>query len=87
MTRDGIRLTVLWVVLTVIGEIAVLAWSLLPEGFAREADVVDEAWLLLLVLAVPVFAFVVAILGFSAVRFRTKDGPVATGPTEDGPPL
>ena len=82
MTDDGVRLTLLWVILTAIGEFIVLGWSMLPEGFSVEADVVDEAYLILLVLAVPVFAFVVAMLIFSAIRFRTKDGP-----DEDGPPL
>jgi cytochrome c oxidase subunit 2 len=80
--RDGLRATVLWVVLTVIGEIAVLTWSMLPKRFSEEADAIDEAYVLLMALGVPVFAFVITILLYSAFRFRVKEGPA-----EDGPPL
>lgn len=80
MSRDGLRLFVLWVILTVGGEIAVVSWSMLPAGFAIEADVVDDAYLLLMVLGVPVFAFVVAALIYFPIRFRSRKKP-----SEDGP--
>ncbi len=77
-----LRVVGLWAVLTVLGELAVFKWSMLPEGYAREADVVDDAYLLLLALGVPVFTFMVAMLFYSAFRFRARGQP-----TEDGPPI
>ena len=82
MRRPWLSIAVLSVILTALGEFAVWTWSMLPTGYSREAEIVDDAYVLLLALAVPVFAFVIAMLVYSAVRFRTK-GP----PTEDGPPM
>lgn len=82
MNRDWLRVAGIWAVLTVLGELAVFTWSMLPEGYAHEADVVDDAYLLLLALAVPVFTFTITMLFYSAFRFRVKEQP-----TEDGPPM
>lgn len=82
MRRDWLRVAGLWAGLTVLGEVAVFTWSMLPEGYAREADVVDDAYLLLLALGMPVFTFVVTMLFYSAFRFRAREQP-----TEDGPPM
>lgn len=79
--RDWAWVTIIWLVLTALLEFAAVAWSMLPEGFSEESDVVDSAWLVLMVLAVPVFAFMVVMVGYSLVRFR------ASGPDKDGPPL
>lgn len=81
MRRDGVRATVLWAVLTIAGVAAVLSFSMLPARLSEEADAVDGAYVLLMVLAVPVMMLVVTVLVYSAVRFRSR------GPTEDGPPL
>jgi len=80
--RDWIVVTVLWSVLTVIGELAIFTWSMVPEGYAREAEVVNDAFLLLLAFSVPVAAFVMTMVGYSVVMFRSKGEP-----TEDGPPM
>jgi cytochrome c oxidase subunit 2 len=76
-----INVSVLWLVLTVLGWVLVSNWNIYPAQYAREAHIVDEALELLTVLAVPVFAFVVSILIYSAFRFRT------TGNEGDGPPI
>lgn len=81
MNRDGARAIALWVVLTVIGIVVVLAFSMLPERLSEEAEAVDDAYVLLMVLAMPVLMLVVAVLSYSAWRFRSS------GPDEDGPPL
>lgn len=81
MKRDGVWATILWAVLTVVGIGAVLAFSMLPARLSEEADAVDGAYVLLMVLAMPVLMFVVTMLIYSAVRFRSS------GPDEDGPPL
>ncbi len=80
MTRDGIRATVLWAILTAIGIAVVLSFSMLPPRLSEQADAIDEAYVLLMVLAMPVLMLVVTVLIYSALRFRSK------GADEDGPP-
>lgn len=81
MNRDGVRATLLWAVLSVIGIIVVLSFSMLPPRLSEEADAVDNAYVLLMVLAIPVLMLVVTVLIYSGLRFRSK------GPDEDGPHL
>ncbi len=82
MRRDWLIVVVIWAALTAIMEYVIFTWSMLPEGYAREAEIVNEAYVLLLAMGAPVFGFMLAMLGYSAVRFR------GTGdPTEDGPPM
>ena len=82
MKRAVVWVAALWVVLVVIGEILVFAPTFLPEQFAEEAKVVDDAYILLAVLAVPVFAFVLAIVIYAFVGFRDRGDEY-----EDGPPI
>ncbi len=82
MRRDWQIVVAIWVVLTAVLEFAVFNWSMLPEGYAREAEIVNEAYVLLLALAAPVFAFMLAMMGYSVIRFRGNGDP-----TEDGPPM
>ena len=83
-SRHLIGAGLLWVVLTAIGEVILFAWEFLPEQYAREARVVDDAFILLAVLGIPVFTFVVAVLVYSALRFRTTDDTLADGPPIKG---
>jgi cytochrome c oxidase subunit 2 len=73
---------VLGITLAVVGEVLVLTSNLFPPAAAQEAHVVDDAFRTLLVLAVPVFALVVAALAYSILRFRRRGDP-----TQDGPPI
>ena len=79
MKRDERNLVVLWVVLSVIGWVIVAAANIFPAAYSEEAHVVDNAFILLTALGVPVFAFVIAVLGYSLFRFRSP------GAQEDGP--
>ncbi len=74
--------SLLWIALTVAGEALVVQWDLFPLAAAEEAAVVDDAFRVLMVLAVPVFAFALAFLVYSVLRFR-RVGESA----EDGPPI
>lgn len=82
MKREGVIAGALWAVLTLVGE--ALAWNapILPARYSETADASDKAFLILVRLAIPVFAFVVAVLVVSVVRFRSRGTP-----TEDGPPV
>jgi cytochrome c oxidase subunit 2 len=86
--RDLLRAAVLWAVLTVIGEIVVWGWirSIMPERYAETATIVDDAFLYLTALAVPVFAFVISAVAVSMIWHRA-DGPPADDGSSDGPPL
>ena len=82
MRREWLVVAALWAALTAAGEYAVATWSMLPDGYSRESEVVNEAYVLLLALAVPVFTFVVAMLSYSIIAFRSSGQP-----SDDGPPL
>jgi cytochrome c oxidase subunit 2 len=64
------------------GEAIVLSFDLFPAPIAHEAKVADEAFELLVILAIPVFTFVVSVLAYAVLRFRRR-GDAA----EDGPPV
>ena len=42
MKRDGVRATLLWAVLTVLGIVVVLSFSMLPAQLSEEADAIDS---------------------------------------------
>ncbi len=68
--------------LTALGEAVAIGLDPFPTGAVNEAQAVDGAFRILTILAVPVFAFVLSFLIYSAVRFRR-----ATPDQVDGPPL
>ncbi|MDQ7819676.1 MAG: cytochrome c oxidase subunit II [Armatimonadota bacterium] len=82
MARHAGAVAVLWGVLTVLGLLAAGRAHLLPVAAAREARIIDDAFRFLLLLAVPVFTFVLAALAYSVVAFRGRGEP-----PDDGPPL
>jgi cytochrome c oxidase subunit 2 len=79
MRNHLIGASIIWIVLTIIGEAWVMNTQFYPLARAKEAKIVDEAFTQLMVMGMPVFTFVLAFLGYSVVRFR-HDGE----PCEDG---
>lgn len=80
---DWQLLIVLWAAFTVVGEFLAFRVDLLPGSYAREGDVIDEAYKLLIGMAAPVFAGVAATLLVMFLRhtvWTPSDGP----PVEDG---
>ena len=82
--KDWMFLGVFWVLFTVIGLVMVWKLQLLPAGYSTEAEVGDEAYKLLIALAVPIFAGVCAALLTILIRqvdkhtsdeVETQDGP------------
>jgi cytochrome c oxidase subunit 2 len=69
--RDIVWVAALWGVITLLAEMWVAGAEMVPLGLSREAEIVDDAFDLLLVLAVPVVTFVLVVLGYSVARFRT----------------
>lgn len=78
--RDAISVLLIWAALTAIGELLALNASIYPLATSELARSVDGAFRLLMLLGVPVFTFVVTVLGYSIVRFRRSGTP-----SEDGP--
>lgn len=82
MNRHAVYAFILWVVLTAVGLWWAFTANLMPIAAAQEAETIDSAFRLLLILGMPVATLVLAILFYSFARFRAGDGA-----TEDGPPI
>lgn len=82
MGKQSLIVVILGIVLTAIGEILVIASApfSLPSVMAEEGQIVDNAFRLLLMLVVPVVAFVVVMLIYSTLRFRSRGKPTSDGP-------
>lgn len=81
MRKHFVTASILWVVLTAIGE-ALAFTNLLPVEGSSEAKDFDWIFRYLLILGIPVFTFVIATLTYSVLRF-SRGGK----PTEDGPAM
>ncbi len=81
MKRDLAIVAVLWLVLTALG-IAAARLDFFPVVRADKGEEIRHAFRVLVYLAAPVFALVVAVLAYSVLRFR-RSGP----PVTDGPPI
>ena len=64
----------IWLVATAIGEWLVLRTNLHPFGASREARITDDAFNLLMVFSVPVFTFVLVVIGYALVSDRERGG-------------
>ena len=69
-----LRVGVLWVALTAVGVAVVTGSDLNPIKASREAHIVDDAFDFLMLLSVPVAAFVLAVLVYSIIVFRSRSG-------------
>jgi cytochrome c oxidase subunit 2 len=78
MQRHYTTLFVIWLAVTAVTLIATAAWRPFPTAGAAEAEITDEAFYILMYMAAPVFALVIAVLAYALWRFR------APGPEEDG---
>ncbi len=81
MQRDYIYVGIIWLVLTFLGELLLPGLNMLPFLASEQGATIDGAFSYLLIMAVPVFSFVIAALIYSIFRFRDR------GEGEDGPPI
>ena len=81
MRRSWIPVGVLWLAYTVLMMWAVAQFSWLPAEWAEEAEVVDEAMVLLQFLGAPVMALVLAVMTWALIGWRSNGAN-----REDGPP-
>jgi cytochrome c oxidase subunit 2 len=81
--RDLIIAAIIWAIATAVSlAAAVFLLDPFPTSGAEEAEVIDDAFLVLTYMATPVFGLVVAVLAYSLFRFRSRGEP-----TEDGPAM
>ena len=82
MNRHVRNVLLIWVALSVLGMLAVATLDIFPPSAAEQALVIDDAFRLLSILAVPVAALVLTVLGYSLLRFRVDHDD-----EEEGRPL
>jgi cytochrome c oxidase subunit 2 len=83
MRRDYFFAGGLWAIATVAGELLLLpAINYVPASASEEGVIIDQAFRQLIAWGWPVFTFVVVILIYSLLRFRSPDDS-----GEDGPPI
>ena len=82
--KDLLTVGLLWLVLTVVGEVAVelFAADAFPVVAAREGEVSDDAILVILRVVVPVFAFIGIVIVYSMLRFRAREDEEADSPVQ-----
>jgi cytochrome c oxidase subunit 2 len=83
MNRHLISATLLWIALTVVGETLLFA-SLFPVVGSEEAEEFDLIFEILLIMGIPVFAFVVAVVAYAMMQFRVVGVPARDGPANRG---
>ncbi len=75
----------IWIALSLVGYAFAFGYVptglLLKGGASAQADVVDEAYRLLTILAVPVFTSVLAVVLYGLLRFRANGEPSDDGPS------
>jgi cytochrome c oxidase subunit 2 len=89
MRRDYVSVGILWFILTFVGELLVPVMNIFPFLASEEGTVIDDAFHYLMIMSVPVFAFVLSVLIYSLFRFRVSEMPSGVrGETrEDGTPI
>lgn len=80
--RPWIPVGVLWLGYTVLMMWAVAQFSWLPQQWAREAEVVDEAMVLLQYLGAPVMALVLAVMTWALIGWRSNGAKRSDGPPQ-----
>lgn len=68
--------------LTIIGEYAFLSFDIFSDSASEQGHFIDNAFILLVVLAIPVFTFVITVIGYVVVMFRSRNGEL-----EDSAPV
>ncbi|MDA1278849.1 MAG: cytochrome c oxidase subunit II [Chloroflexi bacterium] len=62
----------IWILLTIISEVLFLSFDIFGDAVTEQGVFIDEAFVLLVVLAIPIFTFVITTLGYVLVKFRAK---------------
>lgn len=80
--RAVITVAIIWIATTVLAELLLSAFEFHPFGASREAEISDDAFDFLVILATPVTTFVLVVVGYSMFRYRA-----GSDQTTDAPPI
>lgn len=80
LNRDLVAAGFVWLVLTALGEWAVVSFPFVVPATSAQGEEIDFAFRLLLIYSIPVMAFVLAALFYSIFRWRTPDPSTAGAP-------
>ncbi len=83
MWRHAGFVALIWIILTAALEILALNINIFPVAASEEAILIDESFQLLLLMAIPVFTFVIVFLGYSLLVFRGT-GEIKHNPARQG---
>ena len=72
----------IWVLLTIFGELFFLSLGIFGDAASEQGHFIDDAFILLMVLAIPIFTFVITMIGYVVIKFRAKPGVI-----EDSAPV
>ena len=72
--RHALIAILVWAVLSAIGILLIVGVQIMPEIASHEAEIENNAFVLLTAVSVPVLMFVVVGMGYTAFCFRATDG-------------
>ncbi|HJP27404.1 MAG TPA: cytochrome c oxidase subunit II, partial [Dehalococcoidia bacterium] len=62
----------IWVLLTIIGELSFLQIDMFGDAATKQGDFIDDAFILLMILAIPIFTLVITMILYVVFKFRAK---------------
>jgi cytochrome c oxidase subunit 2 len=66
----------IWILLTIIAELFFLSLGIFGDAASEQGKFIDDAFILLMVLAIPIFTFMVTMIGYIVIKFRAKPGEI-----------
>lgn len=84
LKKDLFIAIVLWVIVSIVLELAIIPFQPFPSPASQESTVVDSAFKEMMYFSAPVFAFVVVMVIYSMLRFRQRGDPTEDGPATHG---
>lgn len=82
MRKSWLPVGLLWLGYTILMMAVVRNFSFLPERWAEEADVVDDAFILLMYISAPVMSIVLAVMTWGAIAWRSDGADREDGPNQ-----
>jgi len=82
LNRDTLTAGAIWILLTIVGAFAFLALDIYGDAASEQGTFIDEAFILLVILGIPVFTLVITVLGYVLLKFRAEPGKL-----EDAQPV
>lgn len=87
MKKSWLPVFLIWLVLTIGGVLVAMNTSVMPGVYSEEGEIIDEAYELLEVLAVPVMALILAVMIWGAIAWRSNGAEREDGPPQRGTAL